>query len=503
MFGWNQSKQFFYFGWSALTRTLNAIVEAFKSRVIGSGGTFEAYDCMATQIDELLAQPQIVTTFNLRVVSEGGTFESANCMQTIVTDSQNLGFYDETSLFVTPNGYKANKIFSNKPTDSTGNLDVFRNSPAMKRSVNKLWDTVSNNIPRLHYPVTGDCPKWLLESLVTNLLTNSNNYGNASWIKAPLVIIAGQTISPSTIASTKIYPLVSNVNVGFRTTFLTSVSTTYTKSVRARFDGIRWIAIASVNNGNFTWFDIQNGVLGTVGSGVTARITPDTNGFYLCEVTSTATSTTGNFRLIFANSNGSTAVTASGSNGAYFWNCQAEEGIVATSPIITGSTSVTRLSDRIDSTLDEIGGFEGTFYFEGSFNSNVGIESGLVLSSGIFGIFDSSAILVTRASNGIIYLSYTAQYNSPIYYFGPTIALNTFFKVAVVYKNGFLPTFFVNGVEYNADNPSSYLPLTDPLTMFYTYNYGSETFSANLDLGPTQLFKIALSQAEGIAITTL
>jgi hypothetical protein len=30
------------------------IVNAFKARVIADGGTFEAYDCMVTQIDELL-----------------------------------------------------------------------------------------------------------------------------------------------------------------------------------------------------------------------------------------------------------------------------------------------------------------------------------------------------------------------------------------------------------------------------------------------------------------
>jgi hypothetical protein len=66
------------------------IVDAFKIRVEADGGTFEAYSCMVNQINELLAQPQIVTTFNLRVVADGGTFEAVNCMQTTITDLQNI-----------------------------------------------------------------------------------------------------------------------------------------------------------------------------------------------------------------------------------------------------------------------------------------------------------------------------------------------------------------------------------------------------------------------------
>jgi hypothetical protein len=66
------------------------IVKDFRDRVEADSGTFEAYFCMVAQINELLAQPQIVTTFNLRVVADGGTFEAVNCMQTQITDLQNI-----------------------------------------------------------------------------------------------------------------------------------------------------------------------------------------------------------------------------------------------------------------------------------------------------------------------------------------------------------------------------------------------------------------------------
>jgi hypothetical protein len=66
------------------------IVKDFRDRVEADGGTFEAYSCMVAQVNELLAQPQIVTTFNLRVVADNGTFEAVNCMQTTITDLQNI-----------------------------------------------------------------------------------------------------------------------------------------------------------------------------------------------------------------------------------------------------------------------------------------------------------------------------------------------------------------------------------------------------------------------------
>ena len=68
----------------------NTIVNTFKQRVEAAGGTFEATNCMVSQINNLLNQEQIVTTFNLRVVAAGGTFDAANCMQTTITDLQNI-----------------------------------------------------------------------------------------------------------------------------------------------------------------------------------------------------------------------------------------------------------------------------------------------------------------------------------------------------------------------------------------------------------------------------
>jgi hypothetical protein len=87
--------------------------------------------------------------------------------------------YDSASLLVTPNGYKASKIYSAKPTDGTGDLAFSRASTAMRRNSAGLWESVANNVPRLQYPVGGGCPSWLFEPQATNVIERS--YQPASW----------------------------------------------------------------------------------------------------------------------------------------------------------------------------------------------------------------------------------------------------------------------------------------------------------------------------------
>jgi hypothetical protein len=82
--------------------------------------------------------------------------------------------YNNASLLVTPNGYKASKIYSAKPTDGTGDLAFSRASTAMRRNSAGLWEEVANNVPRLQYPVGGGCPSWLFEPQATNSFLNSN-----------------------------------------------------------------------------------------------------------------------------------------------------------------------------------------------------------------------------------------------------------------------------------------------------------------------------------------
>ena len=70
-----------------------------------------------------------------------------------------MSFYDDASLIMYPSGYKANKIYSLKPTDGSGDLDFTRSNDTATR-VNSAG---------------------LIEKVRTNVLTYSQDLSNADW----------------------------------------------------------------------------------------------------------------------------------------------------------------------------------------------------------------------------------------------------------------------------------------------------------------------------------
>jgi hypothetical protein len=73
------------------------------------------------------------------------------------------------SLLITPNAYKAGKLYSIIPTDGAGDLDVVRNTTATRVNENGLIEEVGLNVPRLDFS-NGSCPSILVEPQRTNLV---------------------------------------------------------------------------------------------------------------------------------------------------------------------------------------------------------------------------------------------------------------------------------------------------------------------------------------------
>jgi hypothetical protein len=84
-----------------------------------------------------------------------------------------MSLLDTASLIVTPNGYKASKLYSIVPSDGTGDMTFSRTgNTATRVNSSGVIETVNANIPRLDY-TDSTCPKLLLEPQRTNLLLNS------------------------------------------------------------------------------------------------------------------------------------------------------------------------------------------------------------------------------------------------------------------------------------------------------------------------------------------
>jgi hypothetical protein len=170
-----------------------------------------------------------------------------------------------------------------------------------------------------------------------NLFTYSQEFDNAAWTKSNTTLTANTTTAPdgtstadtlNGINGTEGYMYQQSSGVGL-----------YTYSMYAKYNNKQWIWMEFYDNANYiAYFDVQNGVIGTVASGVTATITSVGSGWYRCTITRTVVSVI-NPNIGLAAANGNKVNTTGGS--VYLWGAQLEQRSSATAYTVTTSQAIT------------------------------------------------------------------------------------------------------------------------------------------------------------------
>jgi hypothetical protein len=252
---------------------------------------------------------------------------------------------------------------NNKVTNSNvmSLITFTRASPATYTSVNGTIQTATTNAPRFNYdPITGYCKGLLIEAGITNLCLDSNvTTGNNG-----VALTTNATISPdgtanATLASVTsnlsnayhIHPSWSNLSVVNNTPYTCSM---YVKLGPATTSG--WFVIICYSspstNGARAWFDVANGVIGTVqtngtASNVSGTMTPVGNGWYRCSVSFQLNGTDTGFiiEIDLTNTNGQYQGNSLIGYSLYFWGVQIEASNGASSLVYTSGTTGTRSQD--------------------------------------------------------------------------------------------------------------------------------------------------------------
>lgn len=255
-------------------------------------------------------------------------------------------FYDEASLVLVPSGYKAEKVYAQKPLTTDGQLTFSRASTATRVNASGLIETVASGVPRLDY-LGSTCPKLLLEPQRVNLALQSQTFDNAAWDKSDVTVTANTTVSPdgtqsadtieATAADQRINQFVS-----------VTASTVYTFSFYAKK--------GTMVTPRYSLYDLSNGAFVLTQVDYSSLINSST----WTRITVTFTTPAGCTSLGIYPINGASLGTI------FLWGCQLEAGAYGTSYIPTTSAAVTRAGDAASKTgiSSLMPSTEGTFFVD-------------------------------------------------------------------------------------------------------------------------------------------
>jgi hypothetical protein len=260
----------------------------------------------------------------------------------------------EASFLVTPNGYKASKLYAAIPTNGNGDMTFTRATTATRVDENDLVSSVASNVPRIDY-TGGGCPSILLEPQRTNIVLRSQEFDNASFVKNLSSVTPNTTTAPDGTLTADTWTGDGASGSHYLAQIVSATSgVAYTQSVFAKKgtnDFIQILGTAVIYDAN-SWanFDLENGVVGTMGSSATATITDFGNGWYRCTMTATATATAsgaGFLLWLITSATSARVETNSLATSVHLWGAQVEEGAYPTSYIPTVASTVTRNADVI------------------------------------------------------------------------------------------------------------------------------------------------------------
>lgn len=153
-----------------------------------------------------------------------------------------------------------------------------------------------------------------------NLLIKTEQLNDAAWTKANSAVTA-VTAPDGTNTAFLLYPLTTGTGVR-REVYATAtgLNCPNTVTVIAKAAGKNWLCIIAPTGSSTTatYFNLATGVVGTVGGGVTASITPYGGGYYTCKVSITGTAAYGEFVVV--DGDNSFNVTANGTDGVILWH---------------------------------------------------------------------------------------------------------------------------------------------------------------------------------------
>jgi hypothetical protein len=308
------------------------------------------------------------STLRVRENAETGAFLDVNLTNGAISNGSSAQFVSPNALAVGNGWYRVSWASPN--TMSNVNKYLFRTSNVGDGTSGILiWGAQLNlgssaltyiptttaavySLPRDHNPTTGAALGVLVEEARTNLLTYSEQFDNAAWVKSGLNTTAtppyiNVAVSPDGTqnADFMIEDTANSQHIA-RVSASMAATTAHTYSFFAKAAGRTNIVTNRFNSSVVPSF-AHTFTLSGSGTSSGGQITALANGWYRCSGSFTTTGAgVGGFIVLLDDGTGTT-YTGDGTSGIYIWGAQLEAGAFATSYIPTVASQVTRAADQV------------------------------------------------------------------------------------------------------------------------------------------------------------
>ena len=340
----------------------------------------------------------------------------------------------------------------------------------------------------------------MLEPQRTNLITYSEDFSNAAWTKENTTVSSNSIISPNGNLNGS---LITSTSASFSDILQSTsevASSNYVLSSYAKKGSSKWffLRLTFATSAPYVWFNLDDGTIGTIGSGLTAKIENTGNGWYRCSISGVASASPPASRVDIGVSNSDGSQVPIIGNSVYIYGAQLELGSYLTSYIVSNSGSATtRLAEVCDGSGNA-----------STFNSSEGVlmaQIGALANDGTYRLmalakdtYNTIFIGYSPTSNqivGVIYVGGVLQVNMA---YTVTDATN-FRKVAIKYAlNDF--ALWIDGVEVDTDNSGPVFPAATLDEIQFDDGGGSNVFYGNTK--QLQYFDSALTDSELETLTS-
>lgn len=375
---------------------------------LGASGTNDFYESAFGTAGRFANNAALAWSFYIRPVSTSGTLRITNAQ------SSTLGEFTVNMASLTPGVWQ--RVFAGHPAvttafafvaSATGIAGLQFSCTAGAPISFYLWGAqletgsqATSYIPTTTTAVTraADNPYItglgaILGQFRTNLLTWSQDFTNAAWIKdgsVPAIFTADATTAPNgTLTADKIAaPVGVSAGPGLkRQSISVANATPHYYEIFLKYDGgaFPWVELTTFSGSVVrTWFNTQTGAFGTIGH-TGASVEVAANGFYWVRVPFTTGATIADLYATIRPGNGSQSnVTGDGTSGFFAWQADLQPSSVPVDYIPTTTAAVT-VGNPFTMAVEDGGPKSGAFPTRASASAATGAPIVALFSNGLTG----------------------------------------------------------------------------------------------------------------------